>query len=332
MQLISSNVNSSNSIVVSDTISLPSQNISNAQLLAITDVADTILSIGSNVTISPTAITVPGSISLGGVNFMPLGPFYGGIVNTQTFTANGTWTNPISNTSLALTGSEQVFMMVWGGGAGGSGSGANQSGGGGGACAIVSLSLNDFTNTCVIKVGLGGASDTTLTQAANGTNSVVVVNATSNVYGFGGCGAFTDNSFEYPGTGAGVLSVGFTSVSNPTRGGLPDSGGGNSSQILDATYGGGGVDKGGTLKGGNSIFGGGGAGCAGNTSSSVGRIGGSSTYGGAGGSVNVAVVSTSIFGGNGANISVSATAPGGGGSAGASRPGARGEVRIWVIK
>lgn len=332
MELKSSNVNSSNALLVSDTITLPSQNLNKLPILAITAANTNSINIGQ-VNMTAAAVTVPNLITLGGITFSPTGNFYGGIVNSQSFTANGTWNNPITNNSLGLTGSEQVFMMLWGGGGGGGGSSGNISCGGGGGCSIITLPLNVFTNTCSIIIGLGGGSTTAIQQSGNGTNSVVLVNATANVYGFGGSGAFFNGTFEYPGTGGGTTSQGFaSSTSGITRGGGPEYVRANSTSYtvpyIDGTYGGGSIDLPAGIAAGSSIFGGGGGGCFANAAAAW--KGGDSIYGGGGGSCSSAVAGNSIFGGHGANNSIAASAPGGGGHP--AWDGARGEVRIWVIR
>jgi hypothetical protein len=255
--------------------------------------------------ISPESIFVP-TLLIGGVLYTGSS---GGITNVQIFTANGTWTKP-----SGLSGDEQVFVMMWGGGGGGQ-SGA---GGGGGACVIGTYVASALNSTETVTVGNGGISTVT-----GGTSTFKTLNA----YGGGGSPSQDDG-----GGGGGWFSAGGSTVSGVT-GGAPLGGAISSSGVKggDSTFGGGGGPVFSDSNGGNggwSIFGG----SAGMNPS--GTTHSRSIYGGGGGQSSF-LGSSSIFGGKGGSTTSSATTPGGGGAGGATAanyPGARGEVRVWVIK
>lgn len=298
------NVNASNSVVT---------NILNDNGLVVTDS----ISIG-NVTVNSTALTVGNSVVnssvvqvdslvLGGTTYTGLG-IYGAIVNTQIFTTNGTWTNPNANTSLGLTGNEQVLVMMWGGGGGGNT--INQVAGGGSACFVGYFPLSTLPSTVSVTVGSGG------TPGVTGGSSIF-----NNITIYGGSYVATRG-----GSGGGL----FSSLTGMYDGGAPLGGtSGNPGGV--STFGGGGGGSVTGAAGGLSVFGGGGAGFGAGT-------GANSVYGGGGGSSTTATgVGGSIFGGAGANSTSNASVPGGGGgrndgSFPTNGTGARGEVRVWVIK
>lgn len=245
-----------------------------------------------NNTISPGNMIIPSAINAG-INFSGIN---GGIINTQIFTANGTWSKPVT-----ATGKEQVLIMMWGGG------GGNTSGGGG-ACFIETIPLYTMTNTCSVVVG--GAGD-----LGYGNSSTFVCNSTTTFFAGGGG--------NQGGGGGGWVSGG-----NTTNGGTPMGGDrANTGTRVDSVYGGGvpGNTTAGYLIGGSSIFGGGGSAA----SSSGGR--GNSVFGGAGGGVSTTLASGySVIGGDASLI------PGGGATGATSGSntaqfGARGEVRVWVL-
>lgn len=248
----------------------------------------TSISVG-NTTVNSTTLSTP-SLVLGGVAYTSLISTVG-IVNTQIFTANGTWTNPISNTSLGLDGNSQVFIMMWGGGGEARETGAyggDYNTGGGGACVIHQFSLGLCNAVCNVVIG-----------GNEGGNSVFFANTSFSIIAYGGG---NEN-----GGGGGWLGRGNTASGGDPLGSLN----------RDSTFGGG------DNFGFSSIYGGGGG-------TTNGNRGGTSIFGGAGGSVGN-IVTTSVFGGAGGNNSVEASAPGGGGG-GITGDGARGEVRIWVLK
>jgi len=131
--LIVANVNISNTLVT-QSLTANGLSIDSDITVGVVEVNSSQITVGSSF-INSTAISVP-QLTLGGIAWAGSGgsfPGFGAIVNTQIFTANGTWTNPTANASLGLTGNEQVFIMMWGGGGGGSGNSSFAAGGGGGA-------------------------------------------------------------------------------------------------------------------------------------------------------------------------------------------------------
>lgn len=253
------------------------------------------------------SIIIP-TLTLGGQTFN--GTVGAGVVNTQFFTANGTWTNP--NNALGLTGNEQVFIMMWGGGGGGN----TNLGGGGGACHISTFLISEVGNTATITVGSAGA------VGVAGGNSVFAPTGTALTRSAYGGGTANTGTSGQSGGGGGLLGPGILGTGGEPLGGAFIVGGGG-----DSTYGGGGGTSQTTVLagGGSSIFGGGASGGA------KGGAPGNSIYGGGGGCNNFSGVSTTTFGGPGGNSTISSAIPGGGGGAN-GHSGARGEVRVWVIK
>lgn len=266
----------------------------------------------------------------------------------QAFTANGTWTKP-----AGLTGNEIVKIQLWGGGGGGgssssTGGGAAGSGGGGGAFGEFLLRASDLGATEAVTVAAAAAAATAGNTTSFGSHF--------SAFG-GGAGATTTNTQSAGGGGGGGLNaVGANGTANATSGSAIGGAGGGfvggaanadgvggaggstatnsnpTSGSVNGGGGGGGGNSGGAINGavgGNSINGGAGGGGANNGASAA---GGTSKYGGNGGASTI---------GNGA-VGVAGTAPGGGGggsgTTGAGTPtstggaGARGEVRVWVIR
>lgn len=270
--------------------------------------ADASFTFGTSV-VNSSLITLPGLIVGGGSLFVGS---IGGIVNTQIFTANGTWTNP--NNTLSLSGNEQVFVMMWAGGGGGANS-TSSPGGGGGACMLGTYLVSEVGNTATITVGPGGTTGTT------GGNSIFTPSGTAKTLtAYGGGNA---NSLNLVGGGGG----GSLGVGNDVGTGGELLGGANGAPGGTSTFGGGGGGNTNPAGGGSSVFGGGGGGRA----LTLLATGGSNIYGGGGGSGNNGGFGTSVFGGQGGNSSVSATTPGGGG-AGFGGSGTRGEIRVWVVR
>lgn len=202
------------------------------------------------------------------------------------------------------TGNEQVLVMAWGGGGGGNTT-TTVTGGGGGSCIINYYTLSQLLGGVSVTVGGGGALNT------SGSNSVF---SSLTAYG-GGAGRTTT-----AGGGGGFTNVGTSGgAGGDPLGGSAGNPGGTS------TLGGGGPGNAGGAAGGTSVFGGGGGG-------TTTGAGGLSIFGGGGGSGSTGVTGNTVFGGIGANSSTAASVPGGGGSGTTNTTGARGEVRVWIIK
>lgn len=274
---------------------------------------------GSQEVVNASIITVP-LLSVGGGSFG--GGTFGGIVNSQFFTANGTWTKP-----AGLSGNELLFIMMWAGGGGGFGNNSITTGGGGGGCLIGIIPVSQCNASCNVYVGLGGAGATTGGTTVRGQNTTFWTNSSASLNVCGGGGAWSSNSIlQTGGGGGGMLSMGALPSGTGGVGGEP-LGGTNGATGVSSIYGGAGganASAGGPFLGGASIFGG-----AGGSVAAGG--GGSSIYGGAGGTDSGSLTGISIFGGNGGHEGVGFV-PGGGGGGFAAYSGARGEVRIWVIR
>lgn len=325
MKLKSSNATISNSVVASKVSMGSSNNFFNANgefvapgvfaVSANTLVINSSSISAGNLTINTSIISTP-LLSINSKNFT--GNLFGGIISYQQFDANGTWYNPLANSSVNsyMSGYEQVLVMAWGGGGGASSNNSATRGGGGGACAVTNYSLRDLPNTVSVTVGSGGTlartTATALATAGNGGNSIF---HTVTAYGGGG-GRST-------GGGGGGGSFATTLA---TSGGYPLPGAaGNPGGV--STYGGGGGCSVAGSNGGASVFGGGGGGGGATT----GR-GGNSFFGGGGGN-GVGSPGVSILGGNGGASGTAGSVPGGGGgcNTSSSSAGARGEVRVWVL-
>lgn len=226
-----------------------------------------------------------------------------GVIDYQSFVANGTWTKPLN-----VTGNEVVRVQMWGSGGGGGGCTNNTSsasgGGGGGAFVQNDFKASDLTSTVAVTVpgagaggvagGNAGGSPAAVTFGAYLTaNSGTGGSAGSGGNGSGGAGGTT--STGYP-----INLVGQTGASGgagaPGATGAPGPGGGG------GAAGAGTGSAGGT----NTIYVIG-VGGAGNTSSNSGGL--NATGNAAGG------------GGCGSN-----------GNAEAGGNGSVGIVRVWTIK
>jgi hypothetical protein len=114
-------------------------------------------------------------------------------IDTQTFTASGTWTKPASGT--------YAIVRCWGGGGSG-GKGTNGGGGGGGGGFWVrTLKMSDLPSTVSVTIGAGGAAQTTVNTAGNnGGNSY-----------FGNTVAVTALTVNTPYV---IMSIGTTTAAN----------------------------------------------------------------------------------------------------------------------
>lgn len=233
-------------------------------------------------------------------------------IDTQIFTASGTWNKPASGTI--------AFVQVWGAGGGG-GTHAAGGGGGGGGYNERWIPYAALSSTESVTIGAGGG---TLTAGGNSTFG-------SWVTGFGGGASNTTNGGG-GGGGGGSAGSGSNAVTSANGLGGLDMGGGTQAAATASSIfggGGGGGSSAGAGAASNSRYGGGGG-----SQGASGAYPGNSIYGGAGGGSNTAapangVGGISTYGGNGGSNGVNGFAPGGGGGRNAS--GARGEVRVYVF-
>lgn len=275
------------------------------------------ITVGSQSVVISNDIFVP-MLTVGGIDFG--GGTFGGIVSTQFFTANGTWFKP-----NGLTGNEQVLVMMWAGGGGGFGNSLFSIGGGGGACLIGMIPISQCNASCNVYVGLGGAGATTGGTTTQGQNTTFWYTASSSLNACGGGGGWGNATLSVSGGGGGLLSMGAAPSGTGGTGGEPL--GGAPANIGGASLygGGGGSNSTSIFEGGVSIFGGGGGSTTGTGGASIFGGGGGADVGGNGGG-------PSVFGGDGGRAS-DGTIPGGaGGGFFNAYNGARGEVRIWVIR
>lgn len=256
-------------------------------------------------------------------------------IDYQVFTATtstGTWTKP-----SGLTGNEMVVVQVWGaGGGGGANNGRGGTGGGGGSYQEGFFKASSLGSTETVTVGANGSAGSGGGSGGVGGNSSFGSWITA--YGGGGGGIGGGTSGSGGGGGAGILSAG--STGSGTTGGSGGSPGG-ASNADNSGFGGAGGGNANTAGHAAAYGGGGGAGSSSGTTAAIG--GGNSVWGGGGGGAgpstgtNSAAGGTSVFGGAGGTGSLSSctegTAPAGGGGGGSPGcAGARGEVRVWVVK
>jgi hypothetical protein len=257
------------------------------------------------------------------------------LIDTQTFSANGTWTKPVSPLIPVFF----IVDVIGGGGGGGGGEGRainttrqGGAGGAGGARNRFTFFAADLAATEAVIVGAGGAG------SAGGSPGAGVSGLTGgfSAFGtlmraFGGGGGAGGNAplgnISGPGGGGGLISEGQLGQPNSdTPGGLPgpnapivNSGYGGAGSRSPAAYGGAGGGNGATFDGATgpgyiSVFGGSGGGGGGNVTSgnneNAGNVGGGS------------LASPSGAGGGGAAGTIGA--PGGAGAAGNSSESGRG--------
>jgi hypothetical protein len=253
----------------------------------------------------------------------------GGILDTQTFTANGTWNKPASGTWLLLEG------VGSGAGGGGGGSGGTQGAGGGGGGAGVAgwylFRLADLAATETVVVPAGGTGGATATNGGAGSDA-----------SFGSWAIFRGGALGGGGTGTTPGTAGDGGSGGGGGGGNSGTGGNGGAAGNAGTAGGSGGAGGNGVRS-NSVVaavpriaqpggGGGGGGRTGTTTVAAGGTGGAATsWLGAGGAGGAAVNGTGAAGSN-------ATGPGGGGggggggvTGGAGGNGFRGEIRAYVF-
>lgn len=268
-----------------------------------------------------------------------------GTLNTQTFTASGTWTKP------SFPATSKVLIQLWGAGASGGKAHAVRSGGGGGGGGYHDrwVTLSDLGATETVTIGAGGAAVATDDTDGNaGGNTTFGSHLTAYGGGFGD-GGTAGGTGSGGGGGGGTGGLGGNGAS-----GAPGSGGAGGIGEFSSTdtrevggEGGDGISGGDAAPGGAGFFGGGGGGGARQTTGSgaVSAAGGDSTWGGGGGgggAIDTAggTGGSSTYGGAGGagafdgNNATAGTQPGGGGGGsetGTSGAGADGQAIITVF-
>lgn len=245
----------------------------------------------------------------------------GAATTRQVFTASGTWTKPTGLSSNSI-----VVIEAWGGGGGGAshtGSPDWAGGGGGGGYAYRVVAASDLAASIAVTIGAGGTAGATGSNANGGLGGTTSFGTYLNAYGGGGGSHGNNTTSTSGGDGAGPYGT----ASGAAKGGyysgtsyiLPEE-----PAIWGGAGGGGPISSSNTGPGAGAVMGGGGGGAS-TSNSSTAKAGGTSIGGGAGGaSARNAAAGAGVApaGGGGAST-------GGSGTPGA---GARGEVRITVIK
>lgn len=255
------------------------------------------------------------------------------ILNTQTLTANGNWTNPNVGTWALIVG-----MGGGGGGGGGQGGTTGGRGGGGGGSAPVTAYLVrraelDATVSVTIGAGgTGGAGSTGLAAGTNGTDGGNTLFGNSIAFrgGLGGGGGSIENGGTGGSGGGGGGQNGLAGGAGGANGtaGAAGVGAGNSGGASISTTG----SQFGTAYSRQPGAGGGGGGRTGSTTLGAGGAGGAAIdWLGAGGAGGAAVNGTGVAGSTGSSPGGGGGGGGGGTTGGAGGNGAGGGVRVYVF-
>lgn len=232
------------------------------------------------------------------------------IVDTQIFTANGTWNkHPWAKTCVV-----DVIGAGAGGGGGGSAGvgGCGGSGGGGGGRNIEWIPASALSSSYTVTVGSGGAGGGSSLDGVNGGNS----DFGSLVFAYGGGAGFKGlgGAVQCGGAGGGIMTAGSSGSTLTSTGGAPSN---STNTFHNSGWGGAGTQS--STHGKPGAFGGG-AGGGGGNSTTLSGAGGCSAYGGGGGGAGgFASGAAHSSGGAGGDNDVGLNGGGGaGGAAGSS--------------